>query len=201
MHSWDPPETLLTRLFIDLFATDELRAWLRQHFPDEVSCALPGAVASPQAVAQAASELLLRRGEVADLWPRLCEARPRRADHIRGAQAEVTRLMAAHGREGAPAPASRLPAVRCQRCGIEAEADQPCLGLAPTHDFVEFSGDVFCRDCGVHPGGPRGACTGGRASHRFVAAACLPRCRRCGRQAGDRSHCAGLAPQHEFLGE
>jgi hypothetical protein len=96
-------------------------------------------------------------------------------------------------------PAAALARVCCVRCGATPDSAARCAGLAPAHEFGEFTGVVFCRDCGAAASRTRVACTGGRSSHRFVAAAAPPYCRRCGRQAGVRSQCGELSAQHEFL--
>lgn len=194
MRSWESPETRLTRLFLDLFTTEELRAFIRAHFTD-VSHALPGAIASPLAVAEAASEMILRRGP-AELWSRLERAAPRRVTDIRVARDEVLCVLGMS--DEAPLAA---PALLCQRCGVEAGSPRACLGLGPTHEFAELRGEVYCSDCGTGPTAPIPACTGGRATHRFAAGSRLPTCRRCGRPAGQRSKCAGMAASHDFPGE
>lgn len=82
----EKPEKLLTQLFLNLFSADELRRLLRYSFPDELAMSLPGANASALALADAASEALLRRSDLEALWPRLIQERPRRQAEI-----EVTR--------------------------------------------------------------------------------------------------------------
>lgn len=189
-----PTDLRLSRLFLDLLSSDELRAWIRQYFPLDIATSLPGAIASPRAVAEEAAGLLVRHGLLADVWTRLLQTLPRRAADIQAARDEIE--------GGSAAPAALRPpmvAIRCRRCGIAARSDGACLGLAPAHDFVELVGEVFCADCGVGPVQPIAACTGARAVHRFITAPTLPRCRRCGRAAGERTQCGGLAPGHEFM--
>ncbi len=78
----EKPEKHLTQLLLSMFSADELRRLLRYAFPDELVLNLPGANASPLALADAASEALLHRQDLDTLWPRLLEERPRRRAEI-----------------------------------------------------------------------------------------------------------------------
>lgn len=76
------PDKHLTQLLLSMFSADELRRLLRYSFPEELVMGLPGANASPLALADAATEALLRRQDLEALWPRLLEERPRRRAEI-----------------------------------------------------------------------------------------------------------------------
>ena len=76
------PEQRLTQLFLSMFSAEELRRLLRYTFPDELSLGLPGANVSAAALADAATEAILKRSELAILWPRLITERPQRQAEI-----------------------------------------------------------------------------------------------------------------------
>lgn len=97
----DSPEKILTDLFLRMFSSDELRRLLRYGFSDDLTHALPGPTAAPVAVADAAAQELLRRGDLDALWPKLIAERPRRQAEI---ESERARL-AGHTRERPAAPA------------------------------------------------------------------------------------------------
>lgn len=78
----DNPEQILTRLFLNMFSTEELRMLIRFSFGDDLTHALPGQTAAPMQVAAAASAELIQRGCVDQLWPVLHEKRPRRSAEI-----------------------------------------------------------------------------------------------------------------------
>ncbi len=75
-------EHRLTQLFLSMFSSDELRRLLRYSFGDELTSTLPGANVSAATLAAAASEALIQRDELAIVWPRLVEQRPRRQAEI-----------------------------------------------------------------------------------------------------------------------
>ena len=75
-------EPRLTRMFLDMFSTEELRRLLRHNFPDDLALSLPGTTAAPIAVADAASEAIVQRGLLATLWPVLLKLRPNRRAEI-----------------------------------------------------------------------------------------------------------------------
>lgn len=78
----EKPEQHLTQLFLKMFSADELRRLLRFSFPDELALGLPGPNAAPVALAEAATLALIQRDELAILWPRLIQERPRRQAEI-----------------------------------------------------------------------------------------------------------------------
>jgi hypothetical protein len=103
----EKPEKRLTQLFLSMFSADELRRLLRYSFPDELVMNLPGANASPLALADAASEALLRRNDLDALWPRLIHERPRRQAEIEAVRDLIIQQLA-----GKPGPASGLGSTR-----------------------------------------------------------------------------------------
>lgn len=86
----DVPAQILSRLFLSMFSSDELRRLLRYGFPDALSQALPGVNASAVALADAASEEIVRRGELETLWPLLIAERPRRRTEIEAARDRIS---------------------------------------------------------------------------------------------------------------
>ncbi len=102
----EKPEQRLTRLFLSMWSADELRRLLRYNFPEDLANAMPGANASPAALAEAASQALLRRNDLAALWPCLIQDRPRRAHEIEAIRDAV------HQQLHAPANAAALDDAR-----------------------------------------------------------------------------------------
>ena len=104
----ESPARRLTQLFLGMFSADELRRLLRYSFPDELVQSLPGANASPAALADAASEALLRRGDLDVLWPRLVQERPRRQAEIEAVRDLVTRATTGPGPSRGPVQAGPI---------------------------------------------------------------------------------------------
>lgn len=90
------PEQRLTQLFLSMFSAEELRRLLRYTFGEEFTLVLPGANVSAMAFADAATEQIIKRGELELLWPRLIQERPRRRADIESARESIV--------QGRPAP-------------------------------------------------------------------------------------------------
>jgi len=112
------PEQLLTRLFLDMFSTDELRRLLRYNFSNELALSLPGANAAPMAVAEAASEAIIRRKELATLWPVLIDERKNRRAEIEAIRDTIMQELAKRapvagsGNPGANKPPEKAGPIR-----------------------------------------------------------------------------------------
>lgn len=86
----EPRPASLTRLLLSLFSAEELRRFVR-YLPDghEVAPMLPGATASPAALADAVVDTLTRRGAIdAPFFQALRAERPRRSSDIAVVEAE-----------------------------------------------------------------------------------------------------------------